>query len=104
MSELMKGDFYQTFITLILFDAILLLLINLITRRKQQKIEAPAPAPPKQTLNLNQYVTSTQYGDDPVSVNKRQPYRTNITRKTRCYYPTKDGEQPYAEYKMNYFS
>ena len=58
MSELMK-DFCQTFITLILFYAILLLLINLLTLVKQ-KAHAHAPSfSPSTTVNINQYVTST---------------------------------------------
>ena len=103
MSELMK-DFCQTFITLILFYAILLLLINLLTLVKQ-KAHAHAPSfSPSTTVNINQYVTST-LDDYPDQVNKSQTYvsNSNITGKSRCYYPTKDGEQPYAEYKLNYF-
>ena len=53
MSELMK-DFCQTFITLILFYAILLLLINLLTLVKQ-KAHAHAPSfSPSTTVNINQ--------------------------------------------------
>jgi hypothetical protein len=108
MNDIMKGDFYQTLITLILFDCILLLLVNLLRRRKKQiKIveSAPTPSPPK-LVDLNQYIRSSEY-ENPTVINKKQPYdklSSNIIGKSNCYLPIKDGEQPYAAYKMNYFS
>jgi hypothetical protein len=112
MNELMEGDFYQTLITLILFDCILLLLVNLLRRKKQSKTEEtspPAPSPPK-LVDINQYIRSSSLMDEnPSIVNqiRKQTYEkldSSITGKSKCYIPIKDGEQPYAAYKMNYFS
>lgn len=104
MNDLMKGDFYQTLITLILFDCILLLFVNLLKRKKKSIAPATPPTTPK-TVDLNQFVKSDQYSE-PVLVNKSPEYETidaKITGKKICYYPTKDGEQPYSAYKLNYF-
>ena len=111
MNELMEGDFYQTLITLILFDCILLLLVNLLRRKKQSKTEdtsPPSPSPPK-LVDINQYIRSSSMDENPSIVNqiRKQTYEkldSSITGKSKCYIPIKDGEQPYAAYKMNYFS
>lgn len=107
MNELMTGDFYQTLITLILFDCILLLLVNLLKRKPKRNVITPSATPPTpMVVDLNQRIVTTNEYTEPEVINKTPEYETldsKITGKRICYYPTKDGEQPYSAYKMNYF-
>ena len=105
MKDLIKGDFYQTLTTLILFDCILLLLVNLLKTKKNKAVPSPSSPPDPKIVDLNQFIKSSQY-TEPETVVKSPEYETinsKITGKKICYYPTKDGEQPYAAYKLNYF-